>query len=57
MPRKPKGNRQYENRKTGFGGLMARRKKMKVLLKKRLEKRENQRAAEENLEEARTNPL
>ena len=33
--RKPKGSRQWENRKTGFGGPMARRKKMKELVKKR----------------------
>ena len=52
MPRNPKGNRQYENRNTGYGGLRGRKKKMRELIKKKREKKENQQAADENLEGA-----
>ena len=47
---KAKGNKGWENRRTGYGGERARRKRMKELYNKRREKLEaNQQPADENL--------
>ena len=45
---KPKGHRQWENRRTGYGSQRILKQRMKELNKKRREKLENQQAADEN---------
>ena len=51
MAKNQRGNRQWENRRTGYGTQRVLRKRMKELNKKRREKLENQQAADENLPE------